>query len=66
MAEEQERCGRREDGDQAGDEATAAPEPVTHPSDEALPATPASPASVRLPQRHTVWRWHMRRRRRKK
>jgi hypothetical protein len=66
MSEEQERRGRREDGEQAGDTSTAAPEPATHPSDEALPAAPAPSASVRLPQRHTVWRWHMRRRRRKK
>ncbi|MCX7790496.1 MAG: hypothetical protein N2378_07630 [Chloroflexaceae bacterium] len=66
MFEEQERHGRREEGNQAATEDTAAPEPVTRPADEAPPATPATPATLRPPQRPTVWRWHVRRRRRRK
>ncbi|MGQ9926682.1 MAG: hypothetical protein ACUVS4_07405 [Chloroflexaceae bacterium] len=66
MAEEQERREQQEDGKQAGDEGIAAPELALRPAGEPSLATPQPPASLPSPQRHPVWRWHVRRRRRKK
>lgn len=66
MAEEQERHGQREDGEGVDDEGAAAPEPALRPAGEPSPAAPPPPASLPVPQRHPVWRWQVRRRRRKK
>ncbi|GEM_PF-6224616 len=67
MPEEQGRHGRRESDTPASNEDGAATELTPSPAGESAPTTPApAPSSLRPQQRHIVWRWHVRRRRRKK
>ncbi|MFQ3663758.1 MAG: hypothetical protein SNJ69_15370 [Chloroflexaceae bacterium] len=65
MPEEQERHGHRESDTPAGNEDGDAIEPAPSPTGESAPRTPA-PSPLRPPQRHIVWRWHIRRRQRKR
>ncbi|MCS6883232.1 MAG: hypothetical protein RMK84_19080 [Oscillochloridaceae bacterium] len=62
MPEEQERHGSRKEDEQADATDAAALEPAEDPTAEAPPPAPSPP---RQSHRHTVWRWHVRRRRRK-